>query len=47
MIVIPKDLEVHTKEDDELNKNRFKLTLVFSLPRGSYATVLLKAIFRK
>jgi tRNA pseudouridine13 synthase len=31
-------------EDDELNRNRQKLHLGFELPRGSYATMLIKTI---
>ncbi len=30
--------------DDELNKGRRKLTLRFDLPRGSYATMLVKRV---
>ena len=29
--------------DDELNADRGKLTLSFELPRGSYATLIVKA----
>ena len=32
-------------EEDELNKGRSKITLTFSLPRGSYATVVVKNLF--
>ncbi|HUR38015.1 MAG TPA: tRNA pseudouridine(13) synthase TruD [Planctomycetota bacterium] len=31
--------------DDELNRGRRKLTLSFELPKGSYATILLKRLF--
>ena len=31
--------------DDELNKGRRKMTLSFELPKGSYATVVLKRLF--
>jgi tRNA pseudouridine13 synthase len=33
--------------DDELNPGRRKLTLSFELPRGSYATILLKRLFHE
>jgi tRNA pseudouridine13 synthase len=32
------------READELNKGRLKLTLHFDLPRGSYATMLVKRV---
>ncbi len=31
--------------DDELNTGRKKLTLSFELPKGSYATILIKRLF--
>ena len=34
----------HTIEPDELNKGRRKVTLRFDLPRGSYATMLVKRV---
>jgi tRNA pseudouridine13 synthase len=36
-----------TPGDDELNRGRRKLTLCFELPKGSYATVLLKRLFHE
>jgi tRNA pseudouridine13 synthase len=33
--------------DDELNRGRRKMTLSFELPKGSYATVLLKRLFHE
>ena len=33
-----------TGDTDELNRGRRKLTLRFELPRGSYATMLVKRI---
>ena len=33
-----------TAETDELNRGRAKLTLKFDLPRGSYATMLVKRV---
>jgi len=37
----------YTIEDDEVYENRSKITLSFFLPRGSYATMLIKRIFAK
>jgi tRNA pseudouridine13 synthase len=34
----------HTAEADDLNAGRRKLTLKFDLPRGSYATMLVKRV---
>lgn len=33
--------------DDELNRGRRKMTLSFELPKGSYATILLKRLFHE
>jgi tRNA pseudouridine13 synthase len=35
---------VHTADADDLNAGRRKLTLTFDLPRGSYATMLVKRV---
>ncbi|HOA50961.1 MAG TPA: tRNA pseudouridine(13) synthase TruD [Thermogutta sp.] len=43
LLVFPERLVSHT-ERDELNAGRQKLTLEFDLPRGSYATILVKRI---
>jgi tRNA pseudouridine13 synthase len=34
----------HAREVDELNKGRAKLVLGFELPKGSYATMLVKRV---
>jgi tRNA pseudouridine13 synthase len=34
----------HAGEPDELNRERTKLVLRFELPRGSYATMLVKRV---
>ncbi len=39
-----KDLKVGNWEDDELNKGKCKLTLSFSLGKGSYATMVIRKI---
>jgi tRNA pseudouridine13 synthase len=44
-IVFPANLSA-AAADDELHRGRRKLTLSFELPKGSYATVLLKRLFR-
>lgn len=36
-----------TTGDDDLNKGRKRMTLSFELPKGSYATVLLKRLFHE
>ena len=43
-IVAPSGLKAAPGED-ELNKDRKKLTLAFELPKGSYATILIKRLF--
>ncbi len=49
VIVKPAGFDMSLPEIDELNdngkNNRFKVTLSFSLPKGSYATVVTKRVF--
>ncbi|MCS7203015.1 MAG: tRNA pseudouridine(13) synthase TruD [Thermodesulfovibrio sp.] len=45
-VVIPKELYCSV-EDDEIYKHKLKLTVEFVLPRGSYATMLIKRAFAK
>ena len=33
--------------DDELNKNKKKVILSFTLPKGSYATIIIKGLFER
>jgi tRNA pseudouridine13 synthase len=51
VIVIPKDFSVSDPSNDELNsingKPQHKITLSFSLPKGSYATIVTKKIFNQ
>jgi len=42
--VFPESLKVGPAEPDEKSKSRLKLTLAFALPKGSYATMLIKRI---
>jgi tRNA pseudouridine13 synthase len=44
LIVIPEDLRISDKSHDEIYRDKFKLTLSFFLPSGSYASVLLRRI---
>ncbi len=39
------DFKIIKAEKDELNKNKEKITISFSLPKGSYATVLVDYLF--
>ena len=49
IILKPEGFTISNLEIDEINykgkKNRFKLTLSFILPKGSYATLITKRIF--
>ena len=45
-IVAPAGLKA-SADDDELNAGRKKLTLSFELPKGSYATILVKRLFHE
>jgi tRNA pseudouridine13 synthase len=44
LLLFPEDLSASEPEPDERYKDRAKLTLNFSLPRGSYATLVVKAL---
>ncbi|HWP91467.1 MAG TPA: tRNA pseudouridine(13) synthase TruD [Thermodesulfobacteriota bacterium] len=44
LIVFPEELEISDIFPDEIYKGKFKLTLSFFLPSGSYASVLLRRI---
>ena len=44
-LIKPKKLKVYTAEKDELNPGTSKILLNFELPKGCYATVLLKFLF--
>lgn len=43
-IVIPEDFTISDATNDELYPKKQKLTLSFALPKGSYATILLKRV---
>jgi len=45
-LVVPAGLKASTGTDD-LNRGRRKMTLSFELPKGSYATILLKRLFHR
>lgn len=46
VLVIPEEFE-YKIEDDEVYEGKRKLFLQFSLPRGSYATMVIKRVFAK
>ncbi|MEO0072849.1 MAG: tRNA pseudouridine(13) synthase TruD [candidate division WOR-3 bacterium] len=43
-LVFPENLTVEQIADDDLYKNCYKMVLTFTLPKGSYATLLIKRI---
>jgi tRNA pseudouridine13 synthase len=47
ILVKPDDFRISEPMTDELNDNRFRITLSFSLQKGSYATIITKRIFNK
>jgi tRNA pseudouridine13 synthase len=42
--IIPRDLAILEKGADEFHPSRFAITLSFVLPRGSYATMLIRRL---
>lgn len=44
LIILPQNLELTSEEKDDLNEGKEKLTIKFSLEKGSYATILIKAL---
>jgi len=44
VLMLPQDLKVNEPAQDDLYPNKHKLTLSFTLPKGSYATILIKRI---
>lgn len=45
LVVSPADLRIGEPEEDDRREGRLKLALSFTLPPGSYATLLLKRLF--
>lgn len=43
-LLMPGDLSLSEPAADELNRDKHKLTMTFGLPRGSYATILIKRL---
>lgn len=43
-LVIPENLQLLEEGKDELNKARKKIKIEFSLPKGSYATIITKRL---
>lgn len=44
-VVVPRELQVGSLARDEIHRGRGKLALSFALPRGAYATMLIKRLF--
>lgn len=44
ILVVPEDLKVLEEGEDKLNRGRKKVEIEFSLPRGSYATIITKRL---
>ncbi len=44
-VIIINKIQISELEKDELNKGKYKQTLTFSLPSGSYATIVAKTLF--
>ena len=44
-VVVPRELHVGGVARDEIHRGRAKLALSFALPRGAYATMLIKRLF--
>jgi len=47
IILKPEELAVFPAENDELNEHKKKMTISFTLSKGSYATIILKALFEE
>jgi tRNA pseudouridine13 synthase len=43
-LLFPQDVSASSPESDDRFPGRNKLTLTFTLPRGSYATLVIKAL---
>ena len=47
VLLKPENLVVSEVEDDDLNEHKKKAVVSFSLPKGSYATIILKVLFEE
>lgn len=45
VIVYPKEFSISDSFEDELNKGYYRITVKFTLPKGSYGTVVIKRVF--
>ena len=45
LVVVPRDFRASGVRDDDLTPGRYQVTLSFTLPRGAYATLLIKRLF--
>lgn len=46
-IVVPEDFKIHNPERDEFNRGKYRLAVEFYLLKGSYATIVIKSLFRE
>ena len=45
VLIMPRDVAAVRIEPDDMNDGRVRATLSFALPRGSYATMMIKRLF--
>ena len=45
VVLKPENLAVYPAEDDESNEHKKKIKIEFTLPKGSYATIIIKTLF--
>jgi tRNA pseudouridine13 synthase len=46
LLLIPKDVKLLEITDDDINEKKLKFTISFSLPSGSYASVVMKEVMK-
>ncbi len=46
-LIHPENFKIHDPERDEFNRGKYKIKIEFYLPKGSYATVVIKGLFRE
>lgn len=47
LIIMPSNFAISKPFEDELRPNRYKISISFDLPKGSYATIITKKLFNK
>ena len=45
-LLVPEDIQLVSIEDDDHNEGKIKATISFSLPSGSYATIITEEIIK-